>query len=154
MPDVPARPAPSHAAVRRHPLHPALIPFPLASLTGALATDLVARRTGDPFWPRASRLLLRTGLTSGLVAGAVGAVDYFGVERVRQHAEGRAHALGNVTALALTAANLAVRRRGGVPASGVALSAAVAGLLGVTGWLGGELSYRYKVGVMDQEAEA
>ena len=27
------------------------------------------------------------------------------------------------------------------------ISAAITGLLGVTGWLGGELSYRYKIGV-------
>ena len=149
MSNVPARPAPSRAAVARHPLHPGLIPYPFASLTGALATDLAARRTGDPFWTRASRLLLKTGLASGVVAGAVGAVDYFGVERVREHAEGRLHAYGNVAALALTALNLRLRDGAEVPGRAVALSAAVAGLLAATGWLGGELSYRYKVGVME-----
>ena len=72
---------------------------------------------------------------------------------MRLHAEGRIHAYGNVTALALTGLNLALRGRTNrhVPRRGVALSAAVAGLLGLTGWLGGELSYRYKVGVMEQD---
>lgn len=149
MADVPARPAPSRAAIFGHPVHPALIPYPFVTLTGALATDLAGRRTGDPFWPRASRLLLRTGLASGVLAGAVGAVDYYGVDRVREHAEGRLHAYGNVAALALTALNLGLRDREDVPRRGLALSAVVAGLLGATGWLGGELSYRYKVGVMD-----
>ncbi len=150
MPDVPARPAPSRAALFGHPIHPALIPYPLVTLTGALATDVAARRTGDPFWSRASRLLLTTGLASGVLAGAVGAVDYSGIDRVREHAEGRLHATGNVTALALTALNLRLRGNRPVPPRGVVLSAAVAGLLGLTGWLGGELSYRYKVGVVEQ----
>ena len=54
--------------------------------------------------------------------------------------------------LALTAANLRLRGRRRVPASGVALSAVVAGLLAVTGFLGGELSYTHKVGVAEPEA--
>lgn len=150
---VPAYPAPSRAAIARHPVHPALITYPIASLTAALATDVAARRTGDPFWPRASRLLLKTGLASGLVAGAVGAVDYYGIDRVREHAEGRLHAYGNVAALALTALNLRLRDDDRVPTKALAVTATVAALLGATGWLGGELSYRYKVGVMEAAPE-
>jgi uncharacterized membrane protein len=32
-----------------------LIPFPITFLTAALATDVAARATEDPFWSRTSR---------------------------------------------------------------------------------------------------
>lgn len=152
MSEIPAFPAQSKAALGGHPIHPMLIPYPISFLTSALATDVAARRTGDPFWSRASRTLLLAGLGTGLAAGAVGAVDYVGVERVRQHAAGPLHAAGNVAALALTGLNLGLRGdRDGVSRQSLVLSAVVAGMLGVTGWLGGELSYRYKVGVMERQ---
>ncbi|HEX9950588.1 MAG TPA: DUF2231 domain-containing protein [Rubricoccaceae bacterium] len=151
MSDIPARGVQGAATIGRHPLHPMLIPFPIALLTAALGTDVAGRRGHDPFWPRASRLLLTSGLVSGLAAGAVGSLDYFTMERPRGLTTGRLHAAGNVAALGLTAANLLARRArpSRITAGDVALTAAVAGLLGVTGFLGGELSYRYKVGVAE-----
>jgi len=144
----PATAVPSRASIAGHPLHPAVVPFPIALLSAALVTDLAAQSSDDEFWPRASRYLLGAGLATGMTAGALGAVDYYGLERPRQVPEGRWHALGNAIAMTLTAGNLALRRRcGRVPRSGLTLSAAVAGLLAVTGVLGGELSYRHLVGV-------
>lgn len=146
--NLPATPEPSRASIAGHPLHPAVIPFPIGLLGAALATDLVAQSSADPFWPRASRYLLGAGLATGLAAGALGAMDYFGLERPRQVPEGRWHALGNAAAMALTAGNLAMRNgEERVSKSALAVSATVAGLLAVTGVLGGELSYRHLVGV-------
>jgi uncharacterized membrane protein len=147
-----ARPQPSRASINGHPIHPSLVPLPIGLLTAAAASDLMAARSDDPFWPRASRYLLGAGLATGAAAGAVGAIDYYGLGRPRKVPEGRWHARGNVLAMALTAGNLAMRTsRSDVPRSGLALSAAVAGLLGVTGALGGELSYRHLVGVDPKE---
>ena len=148
----PRRGAPSTAAVRGHPIHPMIVPYPIAALTGVVATDLLARASGDPFWARASKLLLGFGLASGALAGAVGAIDYYTIRRAREATNaglptGKIHAYGNPTALALTALNLAARGRGKPSAGTTLLSAAVAGLLGVTAWAGGELSYRHMVGV-------
>ena len=142
---------PSTAAIGGHPIHPMLIPFPLAFLSATLATDLAYRRTRDPFWAQASRWMLRAGLASGAAAGVFGALDYVTIHRAHQSAHGRVHALGNLAALTLAAANLAGRREdpeAGAQGRGLALSAAVAAILGVTGWAGGELSYRHGVGVV------
>ena len=146
----PLRGLPSTAAVLGRPIHPMLVPFPLAFLVGALATDLAASATRDPFWSRASAWLLGAGAVTGVLAGAVGSIDYLTVRRAREHATGKIHAYGNGLALVLAAANLLLRRNanGTAPTSAtLALSALTAAVLGVTGWAGGELSYSEMVGV-------
>ena len=158
-PRAPIKGFPSTAAIVGHPIHPMLIPFPITFLTVALATDLAARGTRDPFWSRASQWLLGAGIVTGAVAGAVGAIDYYTIRRAREKSVGKVHAYGNPLALALAAANLATRRdaRDDVPGAGqIALSAATAAVLGITGWAGAELSYRHMVGVAghnDQHTE-
>ena len=151
---------PSTAAVMGHPIHPMLIPFPITFLTAALATDVAARTTEDPFWSRTSRWMLGAGIVTGLVAGAVGAIDYFTIRRAREKPVGKLHAYGNPIALGLAAANLAMRQKrqaGAIPGTAeIALSTATAAVLGVTGWAGAELSYRHMVGVAghgDQHTE-
>jgi uncharacterized membrane protein len=153
--DTPSRglrrpPVPSAAAIAGHPIHPMLVPLPIGALSLALASDVAYAATGDRFWARASSALLGAGIVTGALAGAVGSVDFLSRERVREHGESWLHAGGNVAALALTAVNLGMRQAGGerriVPA-GLALSALTGTLLLFTGWLGGELSYRHRVGV-------
>jgi len=156
----PIRGLPSTAAIMGHPIHPMLIPFPITFLTAAVATDVAARTTDDPFWARTSQWMLGAGIVTGLLAGAVGAIDYYTIRRAREKSVGKLHAYGNPLAIALAAANLAMRRNrreGDLPGSGeIALSLATAAVLGVTGWAGAELSYRHMVGVAghgDQHTE-
>ena len=150
-----ARGVESTAAVFHHPLHPMTIAFPVATLMAAPLADLAARASDDPFWRRAARWLLLGGLVSGAAASAVGLVDYVAIKQVRRLPSAHVHAGGNVLALALTAFNLARRdpRDQEAPdAVDLALSIAVVGLLGVTAWLGGELSYRHGVRVIAEDS--
>ena len=147
---------PSVAAVAGHPLHPAVVALPIGAFTGALAADLAFAATGDRFFARGSRLLTGAALATGLVAGALGAVDFVGRRQVRAHTASWVHAGGNVAALGLGAASLVVRavardERSAVLPAGLALSVAAGTVLLVTGWLGGELSYRHRIGVMDRD---
>ena len=48
----------STAQIAGHPLHPMLIPFPVAFLVATLACDLIFWRTGNPAWATASLDLL------------------------------------------------------------------------------------------------
>lgn len=139
--------APSTAAIAGHPIHPMLVPLPIGLLASAAISDLVAMNGGGKFWGRASRLLLRGGLATGALAGVFGAIDFLTIEQARRP-EGWIHASGNATVLGLTAANLGIRGDDDqVPFVGALLSVATASLLLVTGWMGGELSYRHRVGV-------
>ncbi len=142
---------PSTAAIAGHPIHPMLIPLPIAFLSAALATDLAYSRTRDRFWARASRALTGAGVASGLLAAPFGVIDFAAREEVREHPEAWIHGVGNAAALGLAALSFRVRskdpERSVVP-TGLALSTAIAGLLTVTGWLGGELSYRHRIGMV------
>ena len=148
----PIRGLPSTAAIGGHPIHPMIVPYPIACLTAVVATDIAARTTGDAFWARASKYLVGAGIVSGLAAGAVGAIDYFTIKRAREMKTGKLHAYGNPVAIGLAVASFAMRKTGERPGDGaVGLSVATAGVLGVTAWAGAELSYRHMVGVVGHD---
>lgn len=143
---------PSTAAIAGHPLHPMLVTLPVGLLAATTASDIAGALTGDRFWPRVSRWLLRGALASGALAAVMGATDFFTIGAARKPA-GVAHAAGNATIMGLSIASLMVRRgdRHRVPGIAVALSGISSALLLVTGWLGGELSYRHGIGVLPHD---
>lgn len=141
----------STVAIAGHPLHPLLVTFPIAFLTGAFATDLGYWFTTDLFWARASIWLIGAGFVSGIIAGLAGTLDFLRIDRVRKRRAGWVHMIGNVTALTLTLVNWIFRLNQGIEAVlpvGFTLSLVVASLLGLTGWYGAELVYRHKVAVI------
>lgn len=141
----------STVAIAGHPLHPLIVTFPIAFLTGAFGTDVGYWLTGDAFWARASIWLIMAGFVTGLVAAATGMSDFLRIDRVKKHSAGWIHAVGNITALLLTLFNWIHRSgnvTGGVLPLGIIISMIVALLLAVTGWYGAELIYRHKVAVI------
>jgi uncharacterized membrane protein len=62
----------STAQVAGHPIHPMLIPFPIAFLVGALVTDIVYTQTADGLWATLSAILLVAGIVTALVAALAG----------------------------------------------------------------------------------
>lgn len=142
---------PSTVAIAKHPLHPLIVTFPIAFLTGAFGTDIGYWLTGDQFWARASLWLLGAGFISGLVAAFTGMMDFIKIDRVQKHSAGWIHAVGNIAAMSLTLVNWALRWNnpaGAVLPLGIILSTVVAALLGITGWYGAELIYRHKIAVI------
>jgi uncharacterized membrane protein len=146
--------ATSTAAINGHPIHPMLVPFPIVFLTGTLLADIGYWISEDDFWARAALWLVGAGVVSGLLAAVVGAIDFFTIERARQGSTGWTHALGNVLAVGLSLISYFIRR--GDPAdsvlwSGLALSLVTVAILVVTGWLGGELAFRHRIGVIEED---
>lgn len=138
------------AAIGGHPLHPMVVPLPIGSFVGAFLADAAYARTRDPFWARSARYLTTAGIVTGVLAGTLGAMDFTGRRRVRSHAAAWVHAGGNVAVLGLALVSGALRsrdERAAVSRGALAISAVSAAILGVTGWLGGELAYRSRIGV-------
>lgn len=142
---------PSKAAIRGHPLHPMLVPFPIAFLIALPVVDIVYGITGRVFWAEAAFIVLCAGLIGGALAALVGLVDFAGVRAIRNRRVAWWHVLANAGALTLALVNLLARigdQAGAVLPAGVMLSVVTAGLLVVSAWFGGELSYRHRIGVM------
>jgi uncharacterized membrane protein len=141
----------STVAIAKHPLHPLIVTFPIAFLTGALGTDIGYWLTGDLFWSRVSVWLLGAGFISGLVAALTGIMDFLRIDRVRKRRAGWFHMVGNIMALGFAFINWMLRLNQGANAIipvGLTLSVIVGGILGLTGWYGAELIYRHKVAVI------
>jgi uncharacterized membrane protein len=58
-----------------HPLHPALVHFPIACWTAVPVMDALHLVLRDPLWWRCSYWLLAIGIVSGLAAMALGLFD-------------------------------------------------------------------------------
>ena len=147
------RPAiPSTAAIGGHPIHPMLVPLPITFLIAAFLCDLAFWSTGDPFWARVAVWSVGAGIVGGALAAAAGFTDYMGDDRVRALHEAHNHMIGNVAAMLLAIVSLIIRIIQGPEEAalpwGLLLSALITAILSYTGWLGGELSYRHRVGVI------
>jgi uncharacterized membrane protein len=146
------------AAVGGHPLHPMLIPFPIAFLIGTLASDLAFWGTRNGFWAEASVWLLGAGIVMALIAALAGFTDFFGEERIRALNAAWFHMIGNLTAVVIAIGNFALRYFQGPDAAvlpwGIVLSCITVGVLLFTGWMGGEMVYRHRVGIIDGGAGA
>jgi nitrite reductase/ring-hydroxylating ferredoxin subunit/uncharacterized membrane protein len=145
----------STASLKSHPIHPMLIPFPFAFLSGAWGFRVAAAMTGNDDLKTVARYLAPAGLVAGLVAAVPGLVDYLGSVPPQSSAKERAtkHALFNVTSLALFAAGwLAGRKRGN--ALPIALHSVGTATLCAGGWMGGTLAYRNQIGVDHRYANA
>jgi uncharacterized membrane protein len=145
-------PVPSVAQIAGHPLHPVVVPLPIGMFVGALVADLVYARTHDRFWARAGHAMAAAGVGTGLLAGALGATDLVGRDRIRTRGSAWIHGLGNLAAVGLGAGSVLLRRDQHpdvIVPRGLAVSTAIVGILGVTGWLGGELVFRHRIGLSE-----
>jgi uncharacterized membrane protein len=141
----------STAQIGGHPIHPMLIPFPITCLVGAFVTDLIFLNTGDRGFATASHWLIGFGIGTALLAAVFGMIDYMGDDRIRRLGVALQHMLANVTAVVISIINFVIRMDdpsdlGGL---GVYLSGAVVLLLLYSGWLGGHMVYRHRVGVQE-----
>lgn len=138
------------AQIAKHPIHPMLVPIPIACFVGALATDIVFAMSGDMMWSNFSCWLIAAGLIVGVLAAIAGLADFLGNRVIRSRPPAWPHMLGNVLVLVLSFFNALVHTRDGwtsVVPTGLILSIIVVLILPVTGWLGWSMVYRYGVGV-------
>jgi uncharacterized membrane protein len=143
----------STARIAGHPIHPMLIPFPIAFFVGTLVTDIVYSQKGEVFWAMMGQWLLVAGLVMAALAALAGVTDFLGDRRIRQLNAAWHHMIGNVTVVVIEIVSLWQRLDKGagfVVPTGLALSALVTLLLLYNGWRGWEMVYRDHVGVSDE----
>jgi nitrite reductase/ring-hydroxylating ferredoxin subunit/uncharacterized membrane protein len=148
----------SKASIKGHPIHPMLIPFPIAFLVGAFAANTVGRFAEIEFLWMMGAWLALAGIATALVAAVPGFIDYFGTVPPDSSGKKRAtlHMAVNLGAVVLFV--VAWLLRGAVdaepPLVTLGLEFVALGLLGAGGWMGGTLAYRNQIGVDHRYAEA
>jgi uncharacterized membrane protein len=143
----------STASIAGHPIHPMLIPFPVAFFVATLVCDVVFWRNGNATVAISAMWLLGVGIIVALLAAVVGLTDVLGDRRIFDLTDAWWHAGGNVLIVLIEAVNWYLRYSGGTSSiipTGLVLSLIAVGGLLFTGWKGWEMVYRHRVGVADQ----
>ena len=142
----------STASIAGHPIHPMLIPFPIAFFVATFACDVAFAITARPGWFEPTLWLLGAGVIMALLAAVMGLIDVIGDAQIRALSTVCWHAAGNVLAVVIEIMNWFLRYGQGtkvVLPTGIILSLIVVLILLFTGWKGWELVYRGHVGVSD-----
>src|SRR3954447_2453366 len=100
----------STAQIGKHPIHPMLVPFPIACFVGTLLSDLMYWRTAEMMWADFSAWLVTVGVILGYLAAIAGLVDFLGSRLIRTRASAWPLVIGNLVALILATLNMLVHR--------------------------------------------
>ena len=147
----------SKASIAGHPVHPMLIPFPLALWITSFVSDLLFYFTRHGSLPVISKFLLATGCIGAVAAAIPGLIDWLSIKHPATKRIADWHARLNIIALLVFAASLYLRMKSGGAAwvnYGLKIPFLIS-LLGVilisiSGWLGGKLAFEHGVGVKPQ----
>jgi nitrite reductase/ring-hydroxylating ferredoxin subunit len=138
-----------HGTWLGHPLHALLTDVVIGSWVFGALFDWIGILTGPGFTKKkaeeAADGLLAVGAASAVPTALAGLADYTTLPG-RAMTTGATHALLNTAGLALNLLSLA-NRKSGRRGKGLFLSSFALSLMTISAWLGGELAYKYAVGV-------
>jgi uncharacterized membrane protein len=141
-----------------HPLHPALVAVPIGAWIASFVFDIASRIVDQPqFLAQGSRWLIGLGVLGAVAAASIGVLDLFAIPGgTAAFRTAVLHMSVNLTVTALYTVGFFLRAdpSGAVGALPLALSAVALAGLGVGGYLGGKLAYRYGVRVADEATQA
>lgn len=147
----------SPASIGGHPIHPMIIPFPIGLWVFSLIADLIYLWRGNLVWRDwIAFYALLAGIIGAALAAVFGIIDWLSIKDRAVKKVADWHARLNVIALLVFAASFYLRTAGGQRILGggytIPLLLSVLGviLIAISGYLGGELVFRYGVAVNPQ----
>ena len=142
----------SKATIAGHPIHPMLIPFPLALWATSFAVDVLFYFLRHPTLPVIAKFMIAAGCLGAIAAAIPGFIDWLAIKNGEVKRVANWHARLNVAALVVFAISLFLRmssyselvgRRLTLP---FLLSLVGVILISISGWLGGELVFHHGIG--------
>ncbi len=144
----------SPASIGGHPIHPMLIPFPIALWVFSLVADGIYLWRGNPVWHDwIAFYTLLAGMIGAAAAAIPGLIDWLSITHPNVVKIANWHARLNVIALLIFAASFYLRTPSGAGlindsfAIPIGLSVVGVILIAISGWLGGEMVFRHGVAV-------
>jgi len=147
----------SKASLNGHPIHPMLIPFPLALWVTSFVVDVLFYFLRHPTLLVISKFMIAAGCIGAVAAAIPGIIDWLAIKNGDVKKVANWHARLNIAALVVFAISLFLRlgsyselvgRNLTIP---FLLSLVGVILISISGWLGGELAFRYGVGQTGNE---
>ncbi len=142
----------SKASIGGHPIHPMLIPFPLALWATSFVVDVLFYFLRHPTLLVIAKFMIAAGCIGAIAAAIPGFIDWLSIKDGDVKKVANWHARLNIAALVVFAISLFLRmgsysefvgRKLTIP---FLLSLVGVILISISGWLGGELAFRYGVG--------
>ena len=142
----------SKASIGGHPVHPILIPFPLALWATSFVVDILFYFLRHPTLLVIAKFLIAAGCLGAIAAAIPGLIDWLTIRNGEVKRVANWHARLNIAALVVFAISLLLRlgrysdfvgRKLTIP---FLLSLVGVILISISGWLGGELVFRYGMG--------
>jgi uncharacterized membrane protein len=144
-----------------HPFHPILVTVPIGAWVSSLVFDIASHIVDHPgFLTQGSEWLIAIGVLGAVAAASVGLLDLMAIPTgTAAFRTALTHMSLNLLVTAAYIVNFFWRHGsytdGDAVAGGrLALSAVALGVLGVSGFLGGKLAYRFGVRVADERTQA
>ena len=147
----------SPASIGGHPVHPMIIPFPIALWVFSLVADVIYLWRGNLVWRNwIAFYTLLGGIIGAVVAAVPGFIDWLSITDRNVVGIANWHARLNLIALVIFVISFYLRTTSGASwVSGsytipVLLSVLGVILITIAGWLGGEMVFRHGVAVDQQ----
>jgi uncharacterized membrane protein len=153
------RPRTVAAGPHGHPFHPVLVTVPIGAWIASLVFDVVSRASDDPeIFATGAYWLIGIGVVGAVVAALFGVLDLLSVPNgTKARRTGQLHMVLNLAVTVAFAVSFVLRRGDTddeVSVGYIALSVVALAVLGLSGWLGGKLTYRYGVRVVEEDLQA
>ena len=148
----------SRATIAGHPVHPMLIPFPLALWATSFVVDVLFYFMRHPTLLIISKFMIAAGCIGAVAAAIPGIIDWLAIKNGEVKRAANWHARLNIAALVVFAISFFLRlgqysdlvgRKLTIP---FLLSLVGVILITISGWLGGELVFRYGIGQTRDDA--
>jgi len=147
----------SKASIAGHPIHPMLIPFPLALWATSFVVDVLFYFLRHPTLLIIAKFMIAAGCLGAIAAAIPGIIDWLAIKNGDAKKVANWHARLNIAALVVFGISLFLRlgsyselvgRKLTIP---FLLSLVGVILISISGWLGGELAFRYGIGQTQDE---
>ena len=135
------------ASIKGHPIHAMLVPLPIGLWIFALVADVVIHLGGGPAWRTVAFYSIGGGVVGALLAAIPGLVDLVSMGPGPTRRIGVWHMSLNLLAVAIFAVNFVMRWKTFDHSGRLLLTVLGVVVIGISGWLGGEMVYVGGVGV-------
>jgi uncharacterized membrane protein len=140
------------ARIKGHPIHPMIVGVPIGLCTFSFVADLIRMSgVGGAAWFDVALYAMAGGIVGALIAAVPGFIDYLFITDARVRDIAFAHMVSALFVVAIFGFSLWLRWGGDLGYLPIGVSLVGLILLGVVGWLGGEMVFVHGMG-MDASA--